>query len=169
MAVTLTRARLRNLYPRLLDRLSDAEVDEYLTQATDQVAAWVTEASGGIVTFSQFYQNKCGALEVGILASRDRMAGQADAEEEDATALPAGGTNALRRKLYTKGLERMYQTLLNERRGLLAKLGVTDEAGLTALPAMTSSCIRADDTTGADADPGIDWQGRNDDPAWLDR
>lgn len=169
MAVTLTRAQLRNFYPRLLDRMSDTEVDAYLSQATDQVAAWVTEASGGIVTFTQFYQNKCGSLEVAILASRDRMAGQADAEEEDATATPAGGSTALRRKFYTKGLEKMYQTLLDERSGLLAKLGVTDEAGLTALPVVAGSCIRADDTTGADADPGIDWQGRNDTPEYFSR
>ena len=169
MAVTLTRARLRNQYPRLLDRLTDAEVDEYLSQATDQVAAWVVEASGGLVTFTQFYQNKCGALEVAILASRDRMAGQADAEEEDATATPAGGSTALRHKLSTRGLEKMYQTLLNERRGLLAKLGVADEAGLTALPVVANSCVRAEDTTGADADPGIDWQGRNDTPEYFSR
>lgn len=170
MAVTLTAQSLKLRASRLLESQSVAEVAELLSRVTDQVAAWVTEAAANtsaIVTMSQFYENELATVQAQILALTDRVAAQRDIEVEDTTTFPVGESRQARKQHKTASLERALETLIKERNALLNKLGISTTA--SALPSLGQTCIRADDYTGEDADPGIDWEARNDDPSWLDR
>jgi len=172
MAVTLTRAAAKLLFPRTIGKNTDDEVDSYVSRASDQVAAWVTEAAtgSGFATFSQFYEDELARLQIQMYALSDRMSAQAEVEENYSEVSPQGSSQATERKFYVKNLDRNWEKLKAARDEILRKLGVSIVT--EALPALAKSTIRAKEyTVGAysTANPGTDWTDRSDDPRWNDR
>jgi hypothetical protein len=173
MTVSITRITLRQRHARLLGKLTDDEVDALLSAASATVALWVAEAaasSGAIVSMTQTHEDELAAMQVGLLALRDRMTSMADQEEDYTEVSPVGSQQATSRKFFSRGLEKAYKVLKKERDELLRKLGVA--VVTEALPAVVKTVRRAEEYTVGSystADPGFDWTQRDNDPGWNDR
>ena len=170
MAVTLTTSALRLRLTRLLHNESVPEVAALLSWVTDQVAQWKIDApSGGVLSWTQFYENQLATLQAQILALADRVAAQGDIEIEDTTTHPMGESSQSRKKHSARGLERALERLIKERDKLLGQLGIPTAEG--PYPALLLSTIRAEETTVGSystASPGTDWTKRDADSPYFD-
>ena len=172
MAVTLTRAEAKMLFSRTIGKNTDDEIDAYLSRATGQVAAWVTEAASGsgFATFSQFYEDELARIQIQMYALSDRMSAQAEVEENFSAASPQGSQQATERKFYVKNLDRNWDALKKTRDEILRKLGISIVT--KDLPALAKSTVRAKEYTVGSystANPGTDWTDRKDESKWNDR